>query len=173
MDIATVFDPIANRFDWQVVGGQLAVDDGLETAIIISLFTDRQADPDDVLPDDAVGPFGTGTKGSGDTRGWCGDWITTGALGVADGDALPTPPDLIGSRLWLLHREKELPIVLTKARDYAAEALDWMKTLSIVREVDVTTEISRPGVLGLLVQLTRLDGSIANFRYDHAWGAST
>ena len=53
----------------------------LQTAILISLFTDAQASPDDMIQD-----------GSGDPRGWWGDL----------GSSKP-----IGSKLWLLGRAKQ------------------------------------------------------------------
>lgn len=45
--------------DLSLVGYDLATEDGLRTAVIISLFTDRRAEADDEIPD-----------GSDDRRGW-------------------------------------------------------------------------------------------------------
>ena len=58
--------------------GALAEDDGLQTAVVLSLFLDARARPDD--------------GAEGHRRGW---------VGVAF-----TPEDRVGSRLWLLKREK-------------------------------------------------------------------
>ena len=59
-DIATVLAPVAGAvgaglaapgiFDWAIAEGDLADDGGLYTAVTISLFTDRLANPDDALP---------------------------------------------------------------------------------------------------------------------------
>lgn len=149
-------------FDWQTSPPQLAADDGLETAVIISLFTDRRAADDDTLPD-----------GSGDRRGW---WA----------DTYPDiPGDRIGSRLWLLSREKDLRAVVHRAREYAEEALGWMVDDGIAARVEVRagwvdrvsgaiTEAkspqSRPGVLGLGVVVHRPDAPVARFRFDVFWG---
>src|SRR5260363_352074 len=68
----------------------------LQIAVMISLFTGRQARPDDVIPD-----------GSTDARGWWGK------------------PN-IGSRLWLLERAKATEATRQQARDYMTEALQWL-----------------------------------------------
>jgi phage gp46-like protein len=135
-DIALRFDPATLSFDIALAGADLATDDGLETAVIISLFTDRRADPDDVIPD-----------GTGDRRGWWADaWPTV------DGD-------FIGSRLWLLAREKELPVVARRAEEYAEEALAWLLAEGVARAVRVTAEQVRRGVLGLTIVIERPDGT--------------
>lgn len=143
-DIRTFWQDGAGH--WQVSGPGLAEDDGLSTAICISLFTDRRADPDDVLPDN-----------SDDRRGW---W----------GDAFPdVAGDLIGSRLWLLSREKQLQEALDRAREYAEEALAWMVEDGVADQVIVTAEKAREGMIGLTVQVYRPTGTPARYRYEHFW----
>lgn len=127
----------------------LGEDDGLETAVLISLFSDRIALADDVLPDS-----------SGDRRGWWGD-----ALAAQAGDR-------IGSRLWLLAREKQLVSVLSRAREYARESLQWLIDDGVARDVQVTAEIVRQGVLGLGVTVLRATGGPVRFRFDTFWGGS-
>ena len=131
---------------WQVVGPGLAEDNGLETAVILSLFTDRQADPDDVLPDNST-----------DRRGWWAD-----AYPSVDGD-------LIGSRLWLLSREKQLPEVLSRAKEYAEEALSWMIEDGVADSVVAIAEKAGAELLGLTVQINRPTGTPARFRFDLFW----
>ena len=98
MDIALHFDPIAFACDYAVAAGDLAADNGLKTAVLISLFTDRLAAADDEIPD-----------GTEDRRGWWGDM-------PADGSAPSgAPPDPIGSRLWLLARAKQSAETLNRA----------------------------------------------------------
>jgi phage gp46-like protein len=109
-------------FDLTVEGGDLLGDDGTQTAVTVSLFTDRVAKPDDSLPEYFPGR-------AGDRRGWWGD-----LLEVA-GRVNP-----IGSRLWLLFREKELPEVVSRAKEYADESLAWIKPLGgdyVVAATDV------------------------------------
>lgn len=135
MDLALIQHSYG-RFDMAMEGADLAGDDGLETAVVISLFTDRRAEADDTIPD-----------GSGDRRGWWGDgWSET------EGDR-------IGSRLWLLAREKELPVVARRAEEYAEEALAWLLAEGVARAVRVTAEQVRRGVLGLTIVIERPDGT--------------
>lgn len=112
----------------------------LRRAIIISLFTDARARPDDPLP---------GGKGS-DLRGW---W----------NDALETRP--LGSRLWLLHREKVIPETLRRVEDYAREALQWLIDDAFFEAMEVTAErLDAPeggisaGWVGLTVRLRKPSG---------------
>jgi len=149
MDALLAFDGTLLQGDLSVAGADLATDDGLATAIVVSLFTDRRAEPDDRLP-----------AGADDRRGWWGDHL-------ADRDG-----DRIGSRLWLLSREKQLTDVLVRAEEYANEALAWLVEDKVASAVDVTAEVVRDGMLGLLVRVTRPAGEVAEYRYNHVWGAS-
>ncbi len=133
-------------FDLSVVGGGLEVDNGLETAVILSLFCDRRADPGDVLPDN-----------SNDRRGWWAD-----AFAEVEGDK-------IGSKLWLLSREKHLPSVARRAETYAAEALQWLIDDGIAGAVKVTAEWYRADVLALGVEITRPGAAPLTFKYANIW----
>ncbi len=128
------------------VGIELADDDGLETAVIMSLFTDRRAADDDALPFiDA------------DRRGW---W----------GDSYPdVPNDRIGSRLWLLARSKQTQAVLNRAREYAQEALAWLVDDGVASSVTVDAEIVRTGVLGLSIAIQRPRAAVARYRFEKFW----
>lgn len=141
-------DGLGSRFDLRLAGGALAADHDIKTAVLISLFTDRRAEADDVLPDAAAS-----------RRGWWGDALNTRR---------------IGSRLWLLAREKQLREVLNRAREYADEALAWLVEEGVARRVVVTAEIVRTGWLGLAVEVARERSAPARFRYEFAWqGAIT
>ncbi|EEF78401.1 phage GP46 family protein [Methylophaga thiooxydans] len=118
----------------------------LETAVIVALFTDRQADSDDVIPD-----------GTNDKRGWWGD-----ALASVSGD-------LIGSRLWLLQREKQTEPVRKAAEDYADEALQHLIDDEVVDSVQVTASYPRAEWLALDIDIETADGQLLNFNY--AWEA--
>jgi phage gp46-like protein len=136
-------------FDLALAGPDLATDDGLVTAIIISLFSDARAKDDDVLP-----------VAGADRRGW---W----------GDALPeVAGDRIGSRLWLLAREKRLASVVQRARSYAAEALAWLVQDGIAAKVEVDAEVQAPDVLAIGVTVTR-PGGPGRQRFDFVWDATT
>lgn len=148
-DIRTVFIDFDRGADLALEQFALAADDGLETAVILSLFTDARASDDDPLP-----------FGESDRRGW---WA----------DAFPSVDrDRIGSRLWLLRREKQTQDTLNRAREYAEEALAWLIADGVARSVEVESFIVRNGVLGLSVVIQRPDASIARFRYETLWNRS-
>ncbi|UXF57501.1 baseplate protein [Chromohalobacter phage YPCBV-1] len=143
MDIAMRYDAGAQYFDLALEGGDLATDEGLETAVVLSLFTDRRAEPADALPD-----------GTTDRRGY---WA----------DAYNDRPH--GSRLWLLHREKELDAVLRRAREYAEEALAWLVEDEVASEVVVEATNLRREVLQLRVEIRRGEREALERQYDYVW----
>lgn len=146
MDIALVYDANAKAFDLAISGGDLVGDDGLETAVLLSLYTDRRALDEDELPD-----------GGTDQRGW---WA----------DAYGDRP--IGSRLWLLSREKDLDSVLRRAEEYASEALAWLIEDGIAKAVEVEAIHLRRDVLQLIVAIERPTGAVVVRRYDYVWRSS-
>lgn len=138
-------DPRLYFRDWVtdlvISGRDLATDDGLESAVVISLFTDRRAESDDSLP-----------AGETDLRGWWGDdFMGKGRR--------------IGSKLWLLSREKRLPAVLARAKEYAEEALAWLVEDGLAKSVDVQAEAVRGDTLALLVTIILPDGTARQYRY--------
>ena len=151
-DIKAVFIGEKMISDYALDAGALQAENGLETAIVISLFTDRRAEPDDELPAEAT-----------DRRGWWGDV----APPLVDGR--PVEGARIGSRLWLLSREKQMPIVVERARQYCIEALAWMIEDGICDHIDVEAEIVRTGVLGVGITIYRPDVNAISFKYDYAW----
>jgi len=142
-DITTVWSgPLNGRGDWQLAGADLLSGDDLQTAVLISLFTDRVAQPDDVIPD-----------GTTDPRGWWGD----------------DPERPVGSRLWLLGRAKQTTETLAAAQDYIVEALQWLIDDGVAAAVDVVVQWVRPRVLGAQVTVRRADGTTRPFNFSWAW----
>lgn len=173
-DLMLAWDNAAQCADLVMVNGQLATDDTLQTAVIISLFSDRRADNDDVLPD-YLSPQ---IPGSGDRRGWWGDHYPPDALAaIAAGLGLtPLPVDRWGSWLWLLAREKDTSDVLARAKGYAQEALQWLLDNDIASKVNVaaTSLVGEAGAartLVLQIEIVKPDGSTENYAFDYAWRA--
>jgi phage gp46-like protein len=135
------------------VGGDLALgtgslidDGGLVTAVLLSLFTDRRAETDALLPD-----------GGSDRRGW---W----------GEVVPLVDDQpLGSRLWLLRREKETAAVITRARLYAEEALAWLVTSGAAASVTVDASVPRRGVLQLAITIMTPAAGTETYQYQWEW----
>lgn len=145
MDAALKWD--IDHADLVLDGDDLATDERLDTAVILSLFTDARAEPGEIDPGD-------------DPRGWWGDTFAS-----RDGDQL-------GSKLWLLRREKQLPAVLQRAKDYAEDALAWLLEDGIASAVTVNAEFTERGTLGLAVEIHRPNGGAPfNRQYQYVWSA--
>ncbi len=146
-DIAIIWNVNHGEFALNDAGDDLATDPGLETAVTISLFTDRRAGEHDELP-------ATET----DRRGWFGN-------------DYEKPGDEIGSKLWLLRREKQMQSVVRRAEEYARESLQWMLEDRVANAVKVIGTIPRAGWLHLQIDVTRPDGRNLNLKYAYNWEA--
>jgi phage gp46-like protein len=120
----------------------LLTEETLESAVLVSLLTDRRALADDRLPDDTTA---TGLLPP-DRRGWCGDALADDA------------DDRIGSRLWLLKREKQTPETRRRAIHYATEALQWLIEDGHVSTVAVDAVWTDRGRLRVLITIPLPDG---------------
>lgn len=127
-DLALTWNNALARADLSVARGDIVLDNGLQTAITISLLSDRLAAPGDVLPDDA-GP-----------RGWWGD---------ADNGFK------LGSRLWLLRRATLTQTTLNAAQDYAREALQWLVDDGVAGSVAVVATAITINAMQLAVTITQ------------------
>jgi len=96
--------PAGETLDLVLEAGDLALDVGLVTPALLSVYTDGLAEADDEVPD-----------GSGDRRGW---W----AAGLLETDG--TAP--FGSRLWTMERSKLTEPTLASLEERAREAVQWM-----------------------------------------------
>lgn len=140
-DIKTVWDAEHLVGDFVYNHGSLETGDDLATAILLSLFTDRRAKPDDEIPD-----------GSDDPRGWWGD----------ENEDVP-----IGSRLWLLSREKQTQETLNRANTYVAESLQWLIDDCVILKLEKNIQWAGRGKLSIIIRVYKPDGS--NSTYKHAW----
>lgn len=144
VDISTVWN--GTHGDWVMAGADLLDTNDLETAVLISLFSDRVANPGDTIPD-----------GTADPRGWWGDNQPSGNT------------VLIGSRLWLLDRSKHTQAVLQQAQTYAQEALQWMIDDGVAAKITVFAEWQAANFLGMLVTIFRQNGTTVPLNYKWAW----
>lgn len=139
--------------DLSIEANDFKPDDGLRTAVLISVFANRRALDSDVLP-----------AGGDDRRGWWGDAVPVEPS--RDGR-----PDLTGSRLWLLSREKQTAQVLTRARQYVREALAWMIEDKVAQSIEVEAAFSRIGALGIAVAIQKPDQTLVKFKFNYTWAA--
>lgn len=139
-------------------------DDDLMTAVLISLFSDRRALPDDPLPDGVSiwrGVEGDAVPALSGRRGW---WADPTLDALPDGRA-----DWIGSRLWLLSREKWTAAVAERLRLYAEEALAWLVADGVADQVTVAVARDPFQVIQLYVEILRTGGAVFTGRFDWAW----
>lgn len=163
-DLALVWDADAIAADLLLGSGRLATDDGMRTAILISLFTDARAADDETLP-----------EAGGDRRGWWGDAYAR-ELGPDAGTARDV--NRIGSLLWLLSRSKITARTLTQATQACEEALAWLvrdgiaSAVRVVIEAQVRPGQSTPDLMAIAVEIDRPSGPNRQ-RHDFTWDAST
>jgi len=151
-DMMMTLDPLDGYGDINMTLRDAARDSGLETAVLISLFSDRRENDERLLPDD-----------SGGKGGW---W----AGAVLDSDIE------FGSRLWLLQRGKDVNEVLTLSRQYCLEALQWMLDGEVASEIDVTATKYSSQILFLSIRIVRPGVTQSNeftYRYFLNWEAQT
>lgn len=141
-DIALIWDAETGAADFAIEANDLAIDDGLQTAVLLSLFLDAPAQDGDVLP-----------EGETDRRGWWGD---------SEGDHY-------GSRLWLLDRAKATQETLDRAEEFAREALQWLLTDRVAESLVVTASFPRVGAWGLEIEVHRPSKDPATYKFDSTW----
>lgn len=148
-DYALVLDD-NGQIDIQFANGDIVRDDGLETAVLISLFSDSRA-AEDMIP---------AIDRDGDLRGY---W----------GDVRPTVSgDETGSLLWVLKRSKQLNQTLADAREYAQRSLQWLVTDGVAQSVSVVTSYPYRGWMLLEVIIYRpQSANPVTFRYAYAWAS--
>lgn len=130
-------------FYYNVAGADLVHDDGLETAVNISLFTDARVTEAELPP-------GTTAK-----RGWWGDLFAS-----VEGDR-------IGSKIWTLARRTVTEETAGDLETYAKEALDWLVTDNIAASVLVEATVEKPNSILLSVKIQKPDGTDSLF--DFLW----
>lgn len=124
-----------------VIGTGLISGSDLYTAALISIFTDAAASPDDVIVD-----------GTNDPRGWWGD-------------------SNIGSKLWLRTRSKATALIPALVKSDVETALQWMLDDDVVAQINVTTEWTKPNMLGGQIEFLRQDGARAALAFSRLWAA--
>lgn len=154
-DIALVWNAAEGIADLAMNGPDLLTDNGLETAVILSLFSDRLAQPGDSIPD-----------GTSDRRGWWGDM----PIAASEQDTTPPATAIYGSRLLLLDRGLGTTQTLRQAEAYAREALAWMTADGVAGAVSATATFPRTGTIALSITIEQAGGAQT---YSYAWAATS
>ncbi len=147
-DLALIWSSTTGDADLTLIAfdSDVTADQGLTTAVLLSLFTDRRANNDDKPP----------SGDPQDRRGWWADQFAAVA------------GDKFGSRLWLLDRSKRTNETALRTDEYVREALAWMVEDRVVSSIDVTVELTDKAVI-FAVGLNRPGRDPVSFRFVHAW----
>lgn len=146
-DVKIKFDNDLKEGDVILGNGDLERDEGLESAVLISLYTDRRAEDSD--------PYDNKDK-----RGWWADQIAE------------IEGDLIGSRLYLLERAKATQQNALLMKVYVFEALEWMIDDKVVAKIEVDTFMfgdSSNKRLGFIVKIYKSNGNVVEMKFDSLW----
>jgi phage gp46-like protein len=127
-------------FDVEIKNGDVVRDDGLETAVTISLFTDRRVTEEEK-------PYLANSK-----RGYWGDLFSE-----IDGDKM-------GSRLWTLEREKRTTEVLRRAEDYTREALQWLIDDGVVLSISAIASYDNNKFINIDVKIIKPLGNESRYK---------
>lgn len=138
--------PADNAWDPSI--NDVVADPGLETAVLISLFSDKRANIEDIIPD----------LNSDDRRGWWGDTLNN---------------SLIGSKFWLLSREKTGLNLNSTVEEYTLDALKWMVSDGIAKSVTCT--VTRTGTYSyrIATKISRSNNNDITFTFYYNWLAQT
>lgn len=118
--------------------------DELVQATLISLFSWRKSNDDDGV-------------NIPNRQGWWGDTFAS------------ETNDRIGSRLWLLRREKLTDDVVARAREYAEESLQWMIDDALASVINVSTDREN-NRLNMSVEIVRPgDAQSIQARFQNLW----
>ena len=119
-------------YDLSISSGEaLEIDETLQTAITLSLFTWSRAQTDDAISDPT------------DRKGWWGDTYAE------------APGDQFGSRIWTLLGRSITPALLATLKQMIEEALAWMVEDQLIGGVEVELEQIRHGVIAARIGVLR------------------
>ena len=147
-DIRVIWNADLMIGDWKLAGHVLDTDRELVTAVAVALFTHRTADADDEIPDT-----------TSDRRGWWGD---------ADAQEMHGGWP-IGSRLWLISREKQTEETRQRAEEYIHEALVPFVDLGAVNAYDLNVDWFAHERLGAEITLYRGPQHSIEVRFESLW----
>lgn len=135
LDIKLVQQPDLS-YDLEFENGDFIIDDGLETALVVSILSDRRADNSQVSQREL-------------RRGWIGDLVTT------------LPGFKLGSHIWLSEQARITQETLTTIQDSAEKSLDWMFSAELITEVEARASITTKSSILLLITVTSPNGSVS------------
>jgi phage gp46-like protein len=148
-DIRIVFDNATGTGDFAMSGSGLMTGLPLETALLISLFTDAEADPGDRV-------FDTDPRGV---------WFDT--YSALEDPALPViANDRIGSKLYQVFNMPRTQETLNWMEDQIVISTNWMLVDGVASSVEATGYFTGSGGVGAEIAI---GSNGITYRYDYAW----
>lgn len=145
MDIALIPDTTGEA-DIEIVSNDLLIDDGFETAVYISLFTDsRDEDTDDSNP----------------SGGYWGDTLDSSSIAVSP----------LGSLLWEYARAVITPDIINSIKTTCSNALQWMIDDGIAGSITVTASQTENSAYGFGISISKPANTGASYQYKINWDA--
>ena len=150
-DIRIILDPYIGHAEMLLADRDVEREPGLENAVLITLGSDREANQDDVLPDN-----------SSDHGGWFGD-----ELPLIETEK----KDKIGTRLWLLQRAKTNTETVSRTKEYLKEGFQWMLDDSVISKLVVDAWIveNTRNTVGFALGLYRPNTESVYFKFYYNW----
>lgn len=130
-------------FDIVIENGDFANEDGFDTNIWVSLFTDARANSSQVIVPE-------------NRRGWMGNLVSD------------VPERQLGGYLWLAEQRRLNQDTLNETIDYIRHSLEWMVLDGIALKIDVTGQIIPRSGIAANVVITSIDGVTSN-HYIEIW----
>ena len=124
-----------------LIENDIETKEGLKSAVLISLFTNRT------------------------------DEIDTSGFFTYFGNALEEDQIILGSRLWLLKREKITTELLIQAKDYCEESLEWLLDAGVANSVNAIVEKSGSNDITIKIEIEKPSLKRVNFQFDKIWQA--
>ena len=123
------------QVDLKIVNGDYLADAGLETAALVSLFSDRFVEVAELPPN------------IDNQKGWWGD------------DLFETVGDRIGSRLWIFDRIGKIDIPTRNGMvDAIEESLQWMIDVGLAETVVATGTVVVGIRIDFIIEISRPEG---------------
>lgn len=129
-----------NLYDISFEDGDFKLTDGLDTAIVLSLFTDGRADSSEVSEPIL-------------RRGWIGN------------EQNENEDDYFGSKLWLLEQARINNDTSNRVTSFSQDALSWMINSDYAKKLDINSEISDKDKIRINIVFTTINNKTESRQY--------
>lgn len=126
-------------YDISITDGDFTASDGLDTAIIVSLVTDKRAAQSEIQQPEL-------------RRGWIGN------------EQNDDPDFQLGSKLWLLDQSRSNQDTLNRANDFIRDCFSWMFDDSLIKDLIVTGTLVSTNII-MSVTFKRFDNTVLNKQF--------